>query len=1316
MKTNQWQWKALLLAFLLSTTSSFAQTSHQRTTISNKYDQVKLGELKRNFKNRTETNRQEAVQIAAQKGWDVYHKNLDGSIDELIAVSTDGHPIYYTVYNVNAAKSTRADRLNIGGSMGLNLDGQNMTAYVWDGGPIRPTHQEFDGAGGNNRVTINDGVTTLNANSFHSQHVTGTIVASGFVAAAKGMAPQAKALTHDWTNDLTEATTEAANGMLLSNHSYGFRADLIPDWYFGAYITDSRDWDNLMYNSPFYLMVVAAGNDGNDNTSNAAPLNGASSYDKLSGTSTSKNNMVVANGQDAAINADGSLSSVTINSSSSEGPTDDMRIKPDITGNGTSLYSTYDNADNAYNSITGTSMASPNVTGTLLLLQQHYNNVNASFMRAATLKGLALHTADDAGITGPDAIYGWGLLNAKAAAEAITANGGGSQIQELTLSPGQTYTLNVDSDGSSPLLASISWTDPAGTANTGTTNLTTPVLVNDLDVRVSQGATTYAPYKLTAVNANAQADNNVDPYERVDIASATGTYTITVTHKGTLSGGSQNFSLVVTGLGASQPCTASTPTGLASSNIGAATAGLNWNAIAGATYDVRYRQTATTTWTTNAVNSNSTTLTGLTATTQYEAQVRSKCSGGSTSAYSSSVTFTTTNVQLTYCASNGNNLNDEYIGRVQLGTINNATGASTGGYGDYTSLSTDLAVGSSNTITITPTWTGTIYSEGYSVWIDYNRDGDFADAGEQVYTRAATTATPVSGSFTVPTGTAAGATTMRVSMKYNAIPTACESFTYGEVEDYGVNITGAIADTTPPTTPTGLAGANIGLSSVDLSWNASSDNVGVTGYDVFQDGANIASVTSTSYAVSGLASGTTYAFTIKAKDAAGNVSAASTTLNVTTDAPDTTAPTVPTGLAASSVTKISLTLTWTASSDAIGVTGYDVYQNGALLTSVAGTSTNVTGLTAGTTYAYTVTAKDAAGNISAASIALNVTTVAPDTTPPSVPTGLAASTVTQTTLTLSWNASTDNDTGVAGYDVYQDGGLISSVTGTSANISGLTANTTYSFAVRAKDAVGNVSASSAVLNVTTQAVVITYCSANGTNVTYEYIDLVQLGTINNTTTANGGYGDFTSQSTTLVSGSTNTINFSAGFPGTNYSENWKVFIDFNQDGDFADAGENVVTGSTSNAATASGTFTVPAGAVLGSTRMRVVMTWNATPTACGSFTYGEVEDYTVTISATAGNSIASNDVFRAGNDINPELWSLSFQTYPNPVVNELTINFNEFKEVSNVRIFNTIGVEMTSYTIDAATNSVEVSRFATGVYILFVNTERGPFETRFIKK
>ena len=484
-------------AFLGLSLQVDAQNAQEKEKIRSSYDLQKLENLRSSFAEKNKAQKAEALRLAKINGWEEKIVLPDGRFLELQKVE-NGKPIYYSTYNVDAARSTRADHLNSGGSLGLNLNGQGMTAHVWDGGGTRTTHQEFDGAGGNNRVTIIDG-STLNGNSFHAMHVTGTIMASGVQPNAKGMAPHAQARTADWNSDLSEATSESTNGMLLSNHSYGygFRNQFgqvqLPQYYFGGYIAESRDWDNLLFNAPSYLMVVAAGNDGNDNTANQNPT-GGSGWDKLVGHSTSKNNMVVANAQDASVNSAGDLLSVAINSSSSEGPTDDFRIKPDITGNGTGVYSTYDNSDTAYNTISGTSMASPNVTGSLLLLQQHYKNLNSgNFMLAATLKGLALHTADDAGASGPDAVFGWGLMNSKRAAEAITDNGTGSKIEELTLSSGQSYSIDVDSDGNSPLLASISWTDRPGTAVT-TVNSTTPTLVNDLDIRITKGETIYFPY------------------------------------------------------------------------------------------------------------------------------------------------------------------------------------------------------------------------------------------------------------------------------------------------------------------------------------------------------------------------------------------------------------------------------------------------------------------------------------------------------------------------------------------------------------------------------------------------------------------------------------------------------------------------------------------------------------------------------------------------------------------------------------------------------------------------------------------------------
>jgi len=868
---------------VLLSAGAFAQNKAQQAEIMSKSNLSKLNQLQVQNAEKAAIQKKEAIQAAKQNGWPIRTTLEDGTFSELQKLAEDGSPIYFTTFNVDAAESTRTNHLNIGGSLGLNLDGQNMTAHVWDGGHARASHQEYDGAGGNNRVTIQDaaseGGTQLN---FHAAHVTGTITASGVQAAAKGMAPQSKVNGYMWNNDVAEATTAAANGMIVSNHSYGFRGDLVPDQYFGAYIDTSRDWDEVMFNAPFYLMVVAAGNDGNQNNYNGAPLGGNSSYDKLTGHSTSKNNLVVANAQDANIASDGSLNSVSINSSSSEGPTDDFRIKPDITGNGTGVYSTYESSNTAYASITGTSMASPNVAGSLLLLQQHYNNTNGSLMRAATLKGLALHTADDAGPSGPDAVYGWGLMNTKAAAEAISANGNESKIEELTLNSGQTYSITVDSDGSNPLMASISWTDRAGTAITAT-NSNTAVLVNDLDIRVTKNSTTYNPYRLTGVTTNGTGDNTVDPYERVDVANASGSYTITVTNKGSLVGGSQNFSLVVTGLtGTPVVCNATVPAGVGSSNVGSDTATINWTAVAGASFDVRYRQTGTSSWTTQSASGTSYVISGLAATTAYEAQVRSTCSDGTTSSYSASTTFTTTEVQLNYCASNGNSVADEYIGNVQLGTINNASGAGSGGYTDFTSISTSIAKESSNTITITPTWTGTTYSEGYSVWIDYNQNGVFTDSGEQVWTQAATQTTPVSGSFTVPASAVSGDTRMRVSMKYNGVPTSCESFQYGEVEDYTVTIGASQGDTQAPTAPTSLTASNVAETTLTLSWTAATDNVGVTAYDVYQGSTNLGEATGTSTNITGLTADTAYQFSVKAKDAAGNESTFSNTVNVTT--------------------------------------------------------------------------------------------------------------------------------------------------------------------------------------------------------------------------------------------------------------------------------------------------------------------------------------------------------------------------------------------------------------------------------------------------
>ncbi len=287
--------------------------------------------------------------------------------------------------------------------------------------------------------------------------------------------------------------------------------------------------------------------------------------------------------------------------------------------------------------------------------------------------------------------------------------------------------------------------------------------------------------------------------------------------------------LIIVKESAAAVCNATTPSGVSTSNITGNSATINWNAVSGATYDVRYRAAGTSSWTTASSSSTSYTITSLSATTQYQVQVRSRCSNGSTSSYSSTTTFTTTDIQLVYCDSNGNSVSDEYISNVSLGSINNSTGGSSGGYGNYTSISTNLSKGTSNTITITPTWTGTTYSEAYSVWIDLNQDGDFSDSGEQVWSKSASQDSPATGSFTIPNSATNGNTRMRVSMKYNGIPTPCESFQYGEVEDYTVNITGSGGgdpDPDPSGCTTGISSFpyNQGFENTIGSWTQSSND------------------------------------------------------------------------------------------------------------------------------------------------------------------------------------------------------------------------------------------------------------------------------------------------------------------------------------------------------------------------------------------------------------------------------------------------------------------------------------------------------------
>ena len=181
-------------------------------------------------------------------------------------------------------------------------------------------------------------------------------------------------------------------------------------------------------------------------------------------------------------------------------------------------------------------------------------------------------------------------------------------------------------------------------------------------------------------------------------------------------------------------------------------------------------------------------------------------------------------------------------------------------------------------------------------------------------------------------------------------------------------------DTENPTAPT-LSANNTTSTKTTLSWTGATDNVAVASYDIYKDGTLVANSTTSPYTVTGLSASTSYVFTVKAKDASNNISVSSNAVTVTTLAPDTEAPTAP-SLSASGTTNVSTTLTFTGATDNIGVTAYEIYKDGALIATVNNSPYTVTGLSASTTYIFTVKAKDDAGNVSPLSNAVSVTTLA----------------------------------------------------------------------------------------------------------------------------------------------------------------------------------------------------------------------------------------------------------------------------------------------------------------------------------------------------
>lgn len=554
-----------------------------------------------------DANYAKAISLAKKNNWELTIITKNGGKAVLVGVDDFGYPKYIATSNNSiAAATTRANQLWPGGSTGLNLSGSSPHLKnkigIWDGGAVLGTHVEMTG-----RITQKDNPASTDD---HGTHVAGTMIASGANPSAKGMSFGALGLVaYNFTSDVSEMINEAPN-LLISNHSYGFLAGWqfntaqnrwefygLPnendDYKFGYYSSEAQAWDSIAYNAPFYLIVKSAGNNRNENGpavgepyfrpnssgqmisagNRPAGINSNDAYDIISDNSGAKNILTVGavNGIAAGYSR---KEDVVISNFSSWGPTDDGRIKPDVVADGVNVLSSIASSPTSYATFSGTSMATPNASGSLFLLQEHYSklkNSTTSFLRSATIKGLAIHTTDEAGSNpGPDYQFGWGLLNVQKAAAVISAsvasnNGNTSThlMYENSLTQGQTFTTNVIASGKGALQATICWTDVKGTVETSSLlNNRNKKLVNDLDIRITKTGTTprtYFPWTLDfniPAAAAVTGDNNTDNVERIDIDSTVPgqAYTITITHKGTLARGAQAYSLLISGAGGTAIC------------------------------------------------------------------------------------------------------------------------------------------------------------------------------------------------------------------------------------------------------------------------------------------------------------------------------------------------------------------------------------------------------------------------------------------------------------------------------------------------------------------------------------------------------------------------------------------------------------------------------------------------------------------------------------------------------------------------------------------------------------------------------------------
>lgn len=517
----------LAVFFLVYSLNGVAQNLDVRNRIQSSYELKDVADLKIKYK--------------SNKDYRFKSKLPHDSVD-LMEVDSLGVALYYKSYNQVSARVSNV--IDESGNNVMGFSGKGMIVGLWDSKLPRLDHLDLKGS-----IRVTDDSDQLSYSN-HATHVAGTIVSRGGVnPKGRGLVYQSTIWANDWTNDFEEMVDLASKGILVSNHSYGVDPKNIPVTYFGAYLSSSQRLDAIASRFLFYQPVVAAGNDREQFGKYNPTKEG---MDLLLGMTTAKNAIVVA-----AVEGD-DIDNLKMSSFSNWGPTDDLRIKPDIATRGVRVFSTLDENTTDYGFSSGTSMAAPVVSSVITIWQEAAIAFLGKPLWSSSMRAIMAHSALSINRANePDYKTGWGLINNKEGLEILrsSVDEDGVRLIETDIKQGQKhkYKLKASRD-SFEVKVTLSWTDPEGKVKFGSLDDVTPDLVNDLDLRlIDVKGNIYYPWMLKRQDGRiiaVQGDNTVDNLEQITVVNALdlNELVLEVSYKSKIYRGVQSYSLLVSGI------------------------------------------------------------------------------------------------------------------------------------------------------------------------------------------------------------------------------------------------------------------------------------------------------------------------------------------------------------------------------------------------------------------------------------------------------------------------------------------------------------------------------------------------------------------------------------------------------------------------------------------------------------------------------------------------------------------------------------------------------------------------------------------------